>query len=588
MALARSVDTVLPLWQIHNFSSKGAGDTINIINIARPDTIALLQKLSDGHGPIWAAGKIALAANYSTEPSTLEEATLVRIKAVSASDKPGTYSAELLVLCKTRVLDVSTRNPFPTARRGRDLAPLWRIHRLGFVGDTKQTQYKIENIAREDTVALLKKLGDGDVKRAKGHLVLACDFKANVVAGLRAMLVRIGEVSCAAGGGPPFNCTLNILGHVRCANVNLGGSFPQVLLDEVPVWQIHNLNKGSGPAHNISNIARSDSVALLAHLGQGNPLSASGGLVIGCDYDSPPGIGESGRLMRVASISPATGEGKYEALLVDVSTVSVGQFRSCTGTWPRLTVVLPKIWGRSAAPVEPPVTSLTPVSCPYWQRCQKALSGIMDDAGIQLREYVLSMGDKCFCFNCHQLRGDRLVYDRGGQSYVLPIDFARIGIKPAKSHHLVDTGMKKWHVCFHGTKYQYLSDILIQGQLLAPGSTLHSGESIKTQSGHIKTSFNRTNEHTSKKENFEPRNKLFFSPSIKYCNNEAYTNEYYCNGRYFRFALQLRIQPNTYSVGQQTIGATTEIDPNIPNTSIEWYTNQSHTHFFTGILIRQR
>ena len=592
MASAGSVGQVLPLWRIHDFSSKGAGDTINIINIARPDTIALLQQLSGGRGPIYAAGNITLAANYSTEPSRLRGATLVRIKAVSAASKPGTYSAELLVLCKTRVLDVSTRNAFPTARRAPDLAPLWRIHNFGFVGETMQTKHNIGNIAREDTLALLKMLGGGDVKRAKGHLVLVCDFKAHVVAGLRAVLVRIGDVSSAAGGGPPFNCTLNFLGHVRCADVDYcGSSFPQVLLDEIPVWRIHGLDKGSRSEHNIINIARPDSVALLAHLGQGNPLSAIGGLVIGCDYDTPPAVGESGRLMRVAGISRATGKGKYEAQLVDVSTVSVGQFRSGVGRpqdwWPRLTVILPKIWGRPA--VKPPVMCLTPaVSCPYWQRCQKALSGILRDAGIQLSEYVSPMGDKCFCYNCHYLRGDGLVYKRGGQSYVMPTGFARVGIKPGKSVGLVDNGMKNWHVCFHGTKYQYMSDILIQGQLLAPGSILHSGESIKTQPGHIKVAFSRTNEHTGKKEEFNPQNKVFFSPSIKYSTNTAYTNEYYCNERYYCFALQLRIQPNTYKVGQQTLGATGELDPNVPNTSIEWYADQSHTHFFTGILVSER
>ena len=68
----------------------------------------------------------------------------------------------------------------------------------------------------------------------------------------------------------------------------------------------------------------------------------------------------------------------------------------------------------------------------------------------------------------------------------------------------------------------------------------------------------------------------------------VYTNEYYCNERHYHFALQIRIQPNTYKVGQQTIGATEEIDPNIPNTSIEWYADQAHTHFLTGILMRER
>ena len=592
--------SVLPLWRIHNFSSKSAGDTVGIINIARPDTIALLHKLSGDHGPYWAAGKIALAANYSTEPATLKEATLVRIKKVTLCEKPGVYGAELLVLCQARVLGVSTMGPFPTAKRGQDLAPLWKIHHLGFVGDpsfdTKRKELNVVNIGREDSLAMLKKLGGGDLTSAKGHLVLACDFTANVKAGLRALLVRIGDVSCAEDG-KHYNCTLHLLGHVRCAEVYCQGPFPQVLVDEIPVWRIHNLNKsGGGPRHSIVNIARPDSVALLTHLGQGNALKAYGGLVIGCDYTSPPSAGESGRLMEVASISRK--DGKYEAVLVDVSTVAVSKYRSSEGQaedwWPRVMLVLPKIWSKSAEPavVESMMKSLMLSSgkCPYWEQCLNALTGVMRDAGIQLdKRYTDPDGDECFCHNCHQRRGDGLVYKRGGQPYVVPVGFARIGIQPGKSHGLVEKGMKSWHVCFHGTKYQYMGEMLLQGQLLGPGCVLHNGESIKTQDGHIVRSFNRRNEHTGKLEEFDPTNKVFFSPSIKYCDCDIYANKYYCNGsgRHYRFVMQLRIQPNTYDIGQETINASGQIDPHIPNKSIEWYTNHFHTHFFTGILIRE-
>ena len=600
-AMAGDVDVELPLWRIHYFSSNSTGDTISVTNISRSDTVALLKELSGGHGPIWAAGKIAFAANYSTNLSTLTEATLVRIKAVSADDKPGVYNAQLLVLCQARVLEISTRGPFPTARRGQDLAPLWRIHNFGIVGDpsfdTMRTEHTIVNITRDDTLALLRKLGGGDVKSAKGHLVLACDYKATVTKGSRAVLVRIGDVSCAeAEGRPPYNCTMKILGHVKCADVELGAPYPQILLDEVPVWRINNLNTTSGSEHALVNIARPDSVALLAHLGQGNPLSATGGLVIGCDYTALPRVGESGRLMRVASISRSTGIGIYEAVLRDVSTISVGTYRSCEGKpadwWPRMTVLLPKIWSKPtevAKPVERPISSPKAGSCQYWQRCQSALLGVFREAGINFdnKKHYEQAGDRCFCIDCHRRRGDNMTYTRGGQTYILPVGFARIGIKPNKTPHVVEKGMANWHVCYHSTKHQYLSDIIMHGQLLAPGSTLINGDSIKVRDGHIQTSLSRRNECTGEIETFNPTNRIFFSPSIKYCDLEVYVNDYPCNGRRYRFALQLRIQPNTYSVGQETVGAKQTIDPHVPNSSIEWYTEELHTHFFTGILIKE-
>ena len=592
-----SVGTVLPLWRIHNFSSHGAGGTVRIINIARPDTIALLSKLSGDYGPMWATGKLALAVNYTAETSTLDEATLVRIKNVSASPQPGVYNAELLVLCQARVCDVSTGGPYPTAKHAPDLAPLWRIHRLGLVGDPafdmKRTEFKIQNIAREDTLAMLKKLGGGEVESATGHMVLACDYTAKMVAGLRAVLVRIGDITCGEEGGPPYNCTLKCLGHVRCASVEAVGAFPQVLLDEIPVWRIHNLNTGSsGPQHRITNIARPDTVALLTYLGQGNPLSSAGGLVIGCDYTAPPAVGGSGRLMKVASINQAAGrEGKYEALLVDVSSVTVGKFCSNAGLpedwWPRLTVILPKVWNKPEKPSAPlPRAPTAAVKCAYWLRCQKALMSLLRDAGIQLQHYIDHKGSLCLCHNCHS-QGDGHVFQRGGQKYVMPVGFARVGVFSYKPHDIKERGMKEWHVCFHGTKHEYLGNIVLQGQLLLPGSILYNGESIKVRDGHIKKNFERTNEHTGRRENFNPTYKVFFSPSVKYCIHEVYTNIFYCDGKLYRFALQLRIQPNTYEIGQQTIGAKGQIDPHIPNSSIEWYSDQPQAHFFTGILIRE-
>lgn len=599
--MAASTWKVLPLWRIHNFST-GAGGTVKIVNISRPDTIALLTNLSGGHGPMWAKDKLALAVNFSTGTLTLTEATLVRIKDVSASEKPGVYNAELLVLCQARICEVSDGGSHPTAKIAPDLAPLWRIHHVGLVGDptfdAKQTEIQIQNIAREDTLAILKKLGGGDVLGAKGHMVIVCDYKAKMVAGLRALLVRIGDITSKGDKvGPPYNCTLKCLGHIRCANVEVVGPFPQVLLDDVPVWRIHNLDANSdSPVHRIVNIGRPDSVALLKYLGQGNPLAATGGLVIGCNYTTPPAVGESGRLMRVSSINQATGEKvMYEAVLVDVSGVSVGKYISNEGKpenwWPRITVVLPKIWNMPLKSTGPIVRAPTPaVRCPYWMRCKVAFINLMCNTGLEqtIQQLIDPIGDKCFCRDCHKLRGDQLVYQRGGQPYAVPISFARVGVKPSKTHSIIERGMKDWNVCFHGTKHDYLGDIILQGQLLAPGSTLHNGKTIAVREGHIKGTSERVNEHTGKKEMFNPTNKVFFSPSVKYCTNKVYANVFYCEEKSYRFALQLRIQPNTYAIGQQTIRASEQIDQHFPNKSIEWYTEQLHTHFFTGILIQEQ
>ena len=243
----------------------------------------------------------------------------------------------------------------------------------------------------------------------------------------------------------------------------------------------------------------------------------------------------------------------------------------------------------ASKPPEPLVRAPTPALwCPYWLRCQKALTNLIRDTGLSIQKYTEREVDKCFCHDCHSLRGDLPVYQRGGQTYALPISFARVGVKPNKTPDVIEHGMKEWHVCYHGTKHDYLGDIILHGQLLKPGCTLLSGKTISVRDGHINNIVKRINEHTGTTEKFDPTNSMFFSPSVKYSAHKVYTNVFYSDGKMYRFALQLRIQPNTYKIGQQTIGASEQIDPHISNKSIEWYTEQTHTHFFTGILIQEQ
>ena len=623
-----------PLWRIHNLGTS-TGATHNIVNIARPDTVALLHHLGGGN-PLGATGRLLLAADYKFDPATLREATFVRIEKVFADPTgKGSLNAELFVLCKCRVKDVVTSDPFPRARRLPDLAPLWRIHGFDPLGNSlREEDINIENISRPDTLALLKALGAGEVTRATGHLVIACSFKEDLSTGLEAVLARIGKVS---DGDPPLTCSLCMLGRVRCAQIETGGEgslFPQALMEEVPVWRIHNLAASTLTKHKITNIGRPDSLAMLAYLGRGNPLAAVGGLVIGCDFKAPPGAGNSVTLMRIAVVGGV--EGKYDAELVEVSSIIVGRMRtdeSNASWWPRATVELPKIWSKPHLPTEvgplpgrgSPQTPLAPSppvgtdiqksklgggggggcmalspgkelrgkgteECPFWQRCFRVMTEVFQNAGAQMQEYAEPSAHRCFCNDCHRVRGDAPVYRRGDNLYVLPVGFARIGVKPFKSPHIVKVGLESWHVCFHGTKREYLWDLLVTGHLLAPCSTIHNGQRIVVRPGHIGKGFERMNEHTGTLEVFDPTNKIFFSPSIKYCAYKGvYMTEHMTMGKRYSFALQVRIQPEMYSIGQETVGAGSEpIDPHIPNTSVEWYTHEMHTHFFTGVLIGER
>lgn len=50
--------------------------------------------------------------------------------------------------------------------------------------------------------------------------------------------------------------------------------------------------------------------------------------------------------------------------------------------------------------------------------------------------------------------------------------------------------------------------------------------------------------------------------------------------------LQLCINPDSYQVGPQTIGATSEIDPKFSNQEIEWSTKERGSIILYGLLVK--
>ena len=50
--------------------------------------------------------------------------------------------------------------------------------------------------------------------------------------------------------------------------------------------------------------------------------------------------------------------------------------------------------------------------------------------------------------------------------------------------------------------------------------------------------------------------------------------------------LQLCINPESYQVGPQTIGATSEIDPKFSNQELEWSTKQRGSIIHYGLLVK--
>jgi len=58
-------------------------------------------------------------------------------------------------------------------------------------------------------------------------------------------------------------------------------------------------------------------------------------------------------------------------------------------------------------------------------------------------------------------------------------------------------------------------------------------------------------------------------------------------GMMYRFAFEVRLQPDQYEIGQETVGAGDKvIDDKVSNNSIEWYTRKGQ-HVLTGLFITE-
>jgi hypothetical protein len=237
----------------------------------------------------------------------------------------------------------------------------------------------------------------------------------------------------------------------------------------------------------------------------------------------------------------------------------------------------------------------TPTACPA-ALAKRLLSDKFDIH----KAFFDSIGDMCFCEVCHEKRGDKLVYSRGEPraSYSLPIGFTRFGLSIQKGFAAANDVFNKWHVSYHGTVADSIEPIFKGGlALVRPGDVALGGTLMGARSGHILRPFKRLNLYTDQQEMFDP-NQIFTSPSSRYASHPAYAPLFIVDhpdkpGKQvgMRFLFQCRQRPGSYSIGQETVGASSlckVLDMHFKNTELEWYTKESHAVLLTGLLVQVR
>ena len=121
---------------------------------------------------------------------------------------------------------------------------------------------------------------------------------------------------------------------------------------------------------------------------------------------------------------------------------------------------------------------------------------------------------------------------------------------------------------------------------------------MAVREGHITHPIDRVNLFTGDKEQFDPV-QIFTSKSIEYAALECYCSTAEFQGRKFKVAFEVRQQPNSYSVGQETVGvgasprgtrkdpaSTRTIDPLFSNDELENYTKVRTALELQRLLVR--
>jgi hypothetical protein len=262
-----------------------------------------------------------------------------------------------------------------------------------------------------------------------------------------------------------------------------------------------------------------------------------------------------------------------------------------------------KLHGTAAAPAPAPAPATPSLAKAKAQQSREKEAGLAEACPTfrACRQFAVSFGlpkgtfdassNICFCskHDCATRHPDKA--SRGSRPYGYPKGWCGLGL-------LIDAGEFKrrgifsdWDVAFHGTKKDTAMAVLkSEWQLLMPGEVTASGYELPIRDGHITAPFDRPNDFTGEREEFDPV-QVFTSPSIHYCAYE----DFYCDrtrfeGRQYQVAFQVRQEPGTYGIGQETVGAEgagVTIDPLFPNSELEYYTKRKGVHKLYRLLVRE-
>ena len=120
-----------------------------------------------------------------------------------------------------------------------------------------------------------------------------------------------------------------------------------------------------------------------------------------------------------------------------------------------------------------------------------------------------------------------------------------IGKRILKSNYYLNSSKLNWIKAYHGTKYEFLESIFING-LKKPGEIINNNKKVKPRKGHIdfgKTFYNIKNWAKA----------IFVSPSIFYSSCSCYSEKIVSNGEKWRIVVEIKVKPDSFDYYDSTI-----------------------------------
>lgn len=224
-----------------------------------------------------------------------------------------------------------------------------------------------------------------------------------------------------------------------------------------------------------------------------------------------------------------------------------------------------------------------PVACCNYRRL--VLTFVTHDSGLGIPGDLLAPEyHTCYCKGCHP--DTRAVYTRltkEGEKiqWPIPLGYAKCALGTGRRGDLTGAYKNNWPKAFHGTTRKAAPFIIATDKLVLPGKTVVglNGEefTVPLPDGHLRYPHHRTNRHTGERELFEPMENFFLTQSVPYVETiyarKGHWKHPETGDEYDAYILfEFRLKPKSYNIGQETIGAKTQIDKNFNNDELEMYT----------------